>query len=124
MEPEVKAIVEEHARTGMTKSACYNYCLSAFDGQPAYPAFWRCYKPYWDLTKATLDSKLGSKLIQSAEDGDPRALEFYLERKAGWRKEDINIEVEATISEEEKQSARESLFDRIIPKKEEKTTDE
>ena len=124
MEPEVKAIVEEHARTGVTKIDCYRYCCSQFEGQPSYPAFFKCYGPYWDYAKTGLDSEIGGKLIQAAKDGDPRSIEFYLERKAGWRKEDVNIEVEATISEEDKISARESLFDRIIPKKEEKTDDE
>jgi hypothetical protein len=117
MEPIAKC-VRENARKGLNMTQIFAICVDkGYDQIPrSSTTFNKLYRKHFEGAKADLDSQIANKVIENALNGSDdsptvqKDRHFYLERKAGWNKTEVQEHREVEDDETEKLSALDSLI--------------
>lgn len=120
MEPIAKC-VRENTRKGLNMVQIYAICVDKgyYQIPRSATTFNKIYRKHFEAVRAELDGEVADLVLKNALRNDDEAnnsptvqkdRHFYLERKAGWNKTEIQEHREVEDDEAEKQSALDSLI--------------
>ena len=93
--------VVEFAKAGRGKVECFEYCKATYSAAPnSYKVFLKLYNVDWNEAIGVDTSIAKSKLMLNVEQGDQKAIEYYLDRRGGWAKKTAEDNVGASEEEE------------------------
>jgi len=113
--------VRKYAKEGILKTEAFELCKTRFNDAPrAYRTFLKLYNADWLEAIGEDTSVAKSALMKNIEEGDQRAIEYHLDRRAGWAKKTSEDEV-SDAEEEETEGYMKELLQGLGFDTEEKT---
>ena len=93
--------IRQYAKEGFLKTEAFELCKTRFNDAPrAYRTFLKLYNVDWLEAIGEDTSVAKSALMKNIEEGDQRAIEYHLDRRAGWAKKSAEDDISDAEEEE------------------------
>lgn len=110
---KIAAVVARKAKAGVPVQEIFASIQSYQNAPGSLTTFYKYYRTDIEAARGEVTEELGNKVIQQAKAGDYKSQELWLTTKGGWNKNNINTNIETNFTEEEKNSALDSLLSKL-----------
>ena len=116
---KIAAVVRKKAAAGVSVREIFASIQNYQNAPGSMTTFYKYYQDDMDAARGEVTEVIGSKIIEQAKQGDYKSQELWLTTKGGWSKQNTQTNVDIGPSEDDKNSALETLLSKLGMKDEE-----
>lgn len=111
---KISAIVKKKAAAGVPVREIFASVQTHQNAPQSMTTFYKYYRDDMDEARGSITEKIANKVIKKAIEGDDfKAQELWLTTKGGWSKQQTNTNLELEISDDEGNSALDTILSRL-----------
>lgn len=107
---KIAATVRKKAAAGVPITEIFASIQTYQNAPGSLTTFYKYYREDVEAARGEITEQIGNKVIKAAIEGDYKSQELWLTTKGGWSKQNTNTNVEVPVSEDDANSALETLM--------------